>query len=411
MGQSICRYCGAELKICMTDLGVAPLSNDYLANNRLSKGQHTLPLKVFYCDACKLVQVVDYEMPEGVFNEEYKYYSSFSTSWLKHSENYVDYIVKRLELTNTSKVMEIASNDGYLLQYFKKYQINPLGIEPSTSTAEIAKSKGIETIDDFFGATLAEKLVCERDKFDLIIGNNVLAHVPYIGDFVKGLSLALKESGTITLEFPHLLNLIKYNQFDTIYHEHFSYLDILSVKRIFHDNGMKIYDIQKLDTHGGSLRVFISHKANANVDISEAVENIINEELAFGLDKVNVYKEFHEKVKNIKLNIWAKLINLKKNKKTIVGYGAAAKGNTLFNYCGIKNDIIDYVADISPFKQNLYLPGSFIPVVSPERIKETKPDYVLIIPWNLKTEIISQLSYIREWGGRFLVLIPEITEL
>ena len=411
MEKILCRYCGTELKVCMADLGFSPLSNDYLAESSISKGQYTLPLKVYYCDCCKLVQVINYETPQGVFNEDYKYYSSFSSSWLKHCEEYVDYIVKRLHLFEESKVLEIASNDGYLLQYFKKYQITPLGIEPSKSTAEIAKSKDIETIEAFFGEEFADKLVAERGRFHLIIGNNVLAHVPYIGDFVKGLKRSLEEDGTITIEFPHLLNLIRYKQFDTIYHEHFSYLDILAVKKIFEDNDLKIYDIQKLDTHGGSLRIYATHKENKHIAVLESVCKILDEEVAFGLNRKKTYEDFSEIVKRRKLEIWSKLIQLKKANKTIVGYGAAAKGNTLFNYCGIKNDIIDYVTDLSPYKQNYFLPGSIIPIVSPEKIKETKPDYVIIIPWNLKEEIINQLSFIREWNGKFLTLIPEIEEL
>lgn len=406
-----CRYCGKELKTCMTDLGFAPLSNDYLAESDIQKGQFTLPLKVFYCDSCKLVQVVNYETPEGVFNENYKYYSSFSSSWLKHSENYVDYIVERLALTSNSNVMEIASNDGYLLQYFKKYSISPLGIEPSTSTAEEARKKGVETLEEFFGLDYAKKLTSERGKFNLIIGNNVLAHVPYIGDFAKGLKEALTEDGTITMEFPHLLNLIKFKQFDTIYHEHFSYLDILAVKRIFEESGLKIYDIEKLETHGGSLRVFATHIENEKVGISKAVEEILEEEISFGLDNSKVYETFYEDVKKAKLDILKKLIELKSKGKAVVGYGAAAKGNTLFNYCGIKSDMIDYVADLSPYKQNFYLPGSLIPVVEPKRIRETKPDYVIIIPWNIKDEIMQQLSFIREWGGKFITLIPEVKEI
>lgn len=405
-----CRYCGAELKAYMIDLGLSPLSNDYLEEISIAKGQYTLPLRVCYCDYCKLVQVVDYKMPEGVFNQSYKYFSSFSKSWLLHSERYVDYIVERLGLCGTSRVMEIASNDGYLLQYFSKYGIAPLGIEPSTATADVAREKGIETLDRFFGQEFAEELVGQRGKFDLIIGNNVLAHVPFIGDFVKGLKEALDEKGTITMEFPHLLNLMKYHQFDTIYHEHFSYLSILAVSRIFSDNGLKIYDVQRLDTHGGSLRIFATHMENESFAIEKSVHEVKEEEIRYGLDKPDIYSQFAQGVKELKRKIWEKLAAIKGEGESIVGYGAAAKGNTLFNYCGIKKDMVDYVTDMSPYKQGLFLPGSIIPIVAPDKIRETKPDYIVIIPWNLKEEIMEQLQYVREWGCKFLTLIPDVME-
>lgn len=408
MNKLKCRYCGNELNVCMSDLGLAPLSNDYLGEEDIARGQYTLPLSVYHCKGCNLVQVVNYEAPDGVFNESYKYYSSFSSSWLKHSEEYVDFIVSKLNLQEDANVVEIASNDGYLLQYFGKYNIKPIGIEPASSTAQVAREKGIETIEALFGLDFAKELVKTKGKMDLIIGNNVLAHVPFIGDFVAGLKRALKDDGTITMEFPHLLNLMKYNQFDTIYHEHFSYLSILAVKRVFEDNGLKLYDVQKLSTHGGSLRIFATHVENMEKQVTGAVTDIINEEKEYGLEDEKKYIEFYNKTQKMKLDIWKQLIDLKERGKTIVGYGAAAKGNTLFNYCGIKSDVIDYVADLSPYKQNFYLPGSLIPIVSPEKIKETKPDYVIIIPWNIKEEIMEQLSYIREWDGKFITFIPEI---
>lgn len=403
-----CRYCGNELVTCMADLGLAPLSNDYLIKKNIEKGEHTLPLIVYHCTCCNLVQIANYEKPEGIFDEGYKYFSSFSKTWLKHCENYVDMIVERLSLNSKSKVLEIASNDGYLLQYFKKYNINPLGIEPSTATANVARKKGIDTIDAMFDHIFAELFVKERGKYDLIIGNNVLAHVPYIGDFVSGLNVVLSENGTITMEFPHLLNLIKYGEFDTIYHEHFSYLSIIALKRIFMENGLKIYDVEKISTHGGSLRIYATHLNNENLEISPSVEETIKEETAFGLDNDSVYESFSDMVIKRKYEIWSKIIELKKEGKTIVGYGAAAKGNTLFNYCGIKSDEIEYIADLNPYKQNLYCPGSLIPIVEPGRIMETKPDVVIIIPWNIKSEIANQLSFIKDWGGVFMTLIPEI---
>lgn len=400
-----CRYCKKPLKTLFADLGLEPLSNDYIEKENVGKGQYELPLRVAVCDNCKLVQVLDFELPEGIFNSEYKYFSSYSTSWLKHCEDYVEMIVDRLSLKKNSVVMEVASNDGYLLQYFKKYGIEPIGIEPSKSVAEVAIKKGIQTKIDFFGKNFAERLT---EKADLIIGNNVLAHVPDIGDFVKGLKIALKDNGTITVEFPHLLNLIKYNQFDTIYHEHFSYLSIIVVSKIFEEQGLKIYDVEKLDTHGGSLRVYATHVENERQNISKNVELIMDEEKQFGMDENKIYLDFSEKIKKIKIDILEKIIELKKSGKKIVGYGAAAKGNTLFNYCGIGKEIIDYVVDANPNKQGRLLPGSLIPILKPDEIKKTKPDYVIIIPWNLKDEIHENLSFIKEWGGKFITLIPKV---
>lgn len=403
-----CRYCGEKLEICMADLGLAPLSNDYLAAERIANGQSFIPLKVYYCDNCNLVQISDYKAPESIFNSDYKYFSSFSTSWLKHCEIYVEEIINRLRLDKHSKVMEIASNDGYLLQFFLKRGIQPIGIEPSESTAIVAREKGIDTIVDYFGSSFANNHMKKYGKYDLVLGNNVLAHVPDIGDFVEGLKIVLADEGTITMEFPHLLNLLKYNQFDTIYHEHFSYLSILAVKRIFEEKGLKIYDIQKISTHGGSLRIYATHLENKKLVVNENVTDLVNEEIAYGMDRKECYEAFNQRVKLIKFHTLEILTKLKLEKKKIVGYGAAAKGNTLFNYCGIKNETVDYVADLSPYKMGLYLPGSLIPIVSPDRIKLEKPDYVIIIPWNLENEIVEQLKYIREWGGKFIVLVPEV---
>lgn len=389
------------------DLGLEPLSNDYVKKEAVGKGQYELPLRAAVCNKCKLVQILDFEMPDSIFNAEYKYFSSYSSSWLRHCKNYVDMIVKRLDLNENSNIVEIASNDGYLLQYFKEYGIEPLGIEPSQSVADVAIEKGIRTEVAFFGTEFAQKM---GKKADLIIGNNVLAHVPDIKGFVKGMKIALKETGVITVEFPHLLNLIKYNQFDTIYHEHFSYLSIVALKRIFEEQGLKIFDVEQLETHGGSLRVYATHIENMQVKIEEHVEEILQEEKKFGLEEKKVYQDFAKKVEQIKLNILEKLISLKKAGKTIVGYGAAAKGNTLLNYCGIGKEMIDYVVDANPNKQGNLLPGTLIPILSPDEIKKTKPDYIIIIPWNLSEEIQQELAYIREWGAKFLVLIPEVRE-
>lgn len=390
------------------DLGLSPLSNDYITKDRINKGQFELPLRVAVCDNCKLVQTLELEIPDNIFNSEYKYFSSYSTSWLKHCQNYVDMIVKKLSLNSDSTVMEIASNDGYLLQFFLDYNISPIGIEPSQSVANAAIAKGINTKIEFWSSQYAANL---KEKADLMIANNVLAHVPDIRDFVYGMKLGLKENGVITIEFPHLLNLIKYNQFDTIYHEHFSYLSILAIKKIFEENGLKIFDIEKLSTHGGSLRVYATHIENDKIGINPMVQEVLKEELDYGLAGQNVYEDFLVGVKDHKLTILEKLVALKKSGKTIVGYGAAAKGNTLFNYCGIDRTIIDYVVDANPHKQNCLLPGSLIPILAPEEIKNTKPDYIIIVPWNLKEEIKNTLSYTKEWGAKFLVLIPQVEEI
>ena len=403
-----CRYCNKNLSKLFVDLGLSPLSNDYITKDRVNKGQLELPLRVAVCDNRKLVQTLELEIPDNIFNSEYKYFSSYSTSWLKHCKDYVDMIVERFSLNQDSTVIELASNDGYLLQFFLEHKISPIGIEPSKSVADAAIAKGINTKIAFWNTQYAANL---KEKADLMIANNVLAHVPDIKDFVYGMKLGLKENGVITIEFPHLLNLIKYNQYDTIYHEHFSYLSILSTKKIFEENGLKIFDIEKLETHGGSLRVYATHIENDKITINRRVEEVLEEEITYGLAGQQVYDDFLVKVKNHKLDILEKLVALKKSGKTIVGYGAAAKGNTLLNYCGIDRTIIDYVVDANPHKQNCLLPGSLIPILSPEEIKKTKPDYIIIIPWNLKEEIKNTLSYTKEWGAKFLVLIPQVEEI
>lgn len=405
-----CRYCGTENVTKFIDLGLQPLSNDYILKENLAKGQHFLPLKAVYCEECNLVQIVNYKMPEGIFNSDYKYFSSFSTSWLEHCRQYVKMIVHKLELDESSSVIEIASNDGYLLQYFPEYGINPLGIEPSTDTAKVAIEKGIETISEFFGEDYAKELLEIRGGADLVICNNVLAHVPFIGDFVRGLKIILKKSGTITLECQHLLNVIKFKQFDTIYHEHFSYLSLCSLTRIFEDAGLKIYDVEKLPTHGGSLRIYVCHAESGTYKTEDIVAELLQEEQQYGLNMSGTYNEFDESVRVLKREVLKKLISIKDSGKKIIGYGAAAKGNTFFNYCGIKTDMIEFVVDANPHKQGTYLPGSLIPVLSPDEISIVKPDYIVIIPWNLRDEISEQLSYVREWGCRFLIFIPEVEE-
>ena len=403
-----CRCCGSENVKEILDLGMQPLSNDYIARDKLASAQFFIPLKVGVCLDCWLCQVLYYEMPEKIFNEEYKYFSSFSSTWLNHCSDYVDMIVRRLGLNEKSNVLEVASNDGYLLQFFKKYGIESLGVDPSRATAEVAMLKGVNTIVEFWGKKFSRKL---NRKFDLIIGNNVLAHVPDILDFVEGMKYSLATKGTITVEFPHLLPLIENCYFDTIYHEHFSYLSLTSVNNVFRRCGLKVYDVEKQTTHGGSLRVYATHIDNDDLLESDQVADLLKKEHEFGVDNINRYFEFSDNVKNIKYNVLEKLINYKRENKVIVGYGAAAKGNTFFNYVGVGKEFIDYVVDASPYKQGSYLPGTQIPIYDIEKIKETKPDVVVIIPWNIKDEVVKILSFVREWGGQIITLMPTISEV
>lgn len=403
-----CRFCNHELSFEFIDLVNSPPSNSYLSLEQLNEPEVFYPLKLYVCDKCYLVQIDEYKKSDDIFNNQYAYFSSYSSSWLKHSEEYVDMISKRLNFDDKSQIYEIASNDGYLLQYFKKQNINCIGIEPTANTAKVAIEKGIETIVDFFGKRLASKLVGSKRKADLIIGNNVLAHVPDINDFVGGLKILLQESGTITMEFPHLLQLIKQNQFDTIYHEHFSYLSLYTVKQIFEYHQLCIYDVEELKTHGGSLRIFATHINNSSLPVSKNIATLLEKENRSGLTKLDGYKGFQNTADTVKYNLLNFLIEQKLNNKIVAAYGAAAKGNTLLNYCGVKKDLISFVVDKSPHKQNKFLPGSHIPIVSEEKIKEIKPEYVIILPWNIKEEIIEQLNYIEEWGGKFVVAIPNL---
>lgn len=399
-----CRFCETPIKDVFIDLINAPASNSYLTVEQLNEPEVYYPLKTFICDKCFLVQLDEYKKSDEIFNENYAYFSSFSTSWLEHAKNYVDMIVKRLQLSKDSFVTEIASNDGYLIKNFKKYNIPCVGIEPTKSTAKVAKEMGINVIEEFFSNKLAQNL----EPSDLIIGNNVIAHVPNIVDFIKGLKICLKPNGTITLEFPHILKLIQENQFDTIYHEHFSYLSLYTINKIFKKCELKIYDVKELPTHGGSLRIYATHKENNNITEKLNVAKIINNEVEFGLTKIETYKSFQEKIIEIKYDLIQTLLKIKKDKKTIIAYGAAAKGNTLLNYFGIRNDLIPYVVDKSPYKQNLYLPGSHIQICDEKIIKELKPDYIFILPWNLEKEIIEQLSYTKQWNCNFLTAIPNV---
>ena len=398
-----CRFCKKELKIEFVDLINQPASNSYLSKEQLNEPEVFYPLRIFVCSACKLVQVDEYKKSNDIFDNDYAYFSSYSTSWLAHAKSYVDYMTERLSLDQNSLVTEIASNDGYLLQFFKEKNIPCLGIEPTSNTAAVARKKGIDVIGEFFGSTLAKTL----DKSDLILGKNVLAHVPDINDFVRGLKIALKPEGTVTMEFPHLLNLIKENQFDTIYHEHFSYLSFHSVKQIFENQGLKLYDVEKYPTHGGSIRVFAAHD-NSSIKTSENVDDILKEERSFGLFDIEIYKSFQQKTDKVKNDLLKFLLQVKKENKTVAAYGAAAKGNTLLNYAGVKSDIVDFVVDKSPYKQGKYLPASHIPIVDEAMIQKSKPDYILILPGNLKDEIIEQLKYINEWDGKFVVAVPKL---
>jgi len=397
-----CRHCGKELHYEFINLYNSPPSNSYLTKAQLNEPEIMYPLKLYVCEHCFLVQIDEYKKSSDIFNSEYPYFSSYSSSWLEHAKKYVDKITKALNLNSNSYVLEIASNDGYLLQYFKKKNIPCLGIEPTASTAKAAREKGIDVLEKFFDSSTAKTL----KKADLIIGNNVLAHVPDINNFVAGLKVALNSNGTITMEFPHLLNLINLNQFDTIYHEHFSYLSLITVQKVFSSQGLKVYNVEELLTHGGSLRIYATHDENSVLAIENSVDYVIKKEIAAGLGTVEGYRGFEEKVQKVKWDFIDFLLKAKREGKKIAAYGAAAKGNTFLNYCGIKSDIIDFVVDASPHKQGKYLPLSHIPIVSEDVLKQEKPDYIIILPWNLCDEIAKQLEYAKSWGAQLVIAIP-----
>jgi len=403
-----CRFCNKQLTHQFVSLGSSPLSNSYLTREQLHKMEPFYPLEVYVCDDCFLVQLEEFESPENIFSD-YAYFSSYSDTWLKHAKDYVNKMINLFGIDNKSYVVEIASNDGYLLQYFVGKGVPVLGIEPAANVAEVAEQKGIPTEVVFFGTETAKRLASEGKYADLLLGNNVLAHVPNLSDFVAGLKILLKPQGVITMEFAYLIRLMEETQFDTIYHEHFSYFSFLTAEKVFAAHGLTIFDVEELSTHGGSLRIYARHSESVNKGISESVNQLIRKEQKDGLDKIETYQTFGEKVKKIKRNILNFLIQAKEEGKTIVGYGAPAKGNTLLNYCGIKTDFIDYTVDRNPYKQGRYLPGSHIPIEAPEKIRETKPDYVFILPWNIKDEIMEQMSFIREWGGKFVIPIPKLT--
>lgn len=403
-----CRFCKSELRHTFVDLGMSPLCETYLQPEQLSQMEPFYPLHVFVCEKCFLVQLEEFVSPDNIFTE-YAYFSSYSESWLEHCRRYTQQMIDRFRLDEKSLIVELASNDGYLLQYFVRKNIPVLGIEPAANVAKVAEEKKISTLVKFFGKQLAAELASEGKQADLLIGNNVLAQVPDLCDFVAGMKILLKPRGVLTLEFPHLLRLMEENQFDTIYHEHFSYFSFSTVKTILGAYGLVVFDVEELPTHGGSLRMFGRHSDDDSKPISSHIVELSRREEAVGLGRLEGYCSFGEKVKKTKRQLLECLINVKQRQKSIVGYGAPGKGNTLLNYCGVGTDFIDYTVDRNPFKHGRFTPGTHIPIFPPERIFETRPDYVLILPWNLKNEIIQQMVGIREWGGKFIVPIPEAT--
>ena len=407
MQHSRCRFCSTPLRHKMIDLGKTPLANSYVRPDDMKKGETFYPLCAYVCENCFLVQLEEFKTSEEIFSE-YFYLSSFSETWLNHAKEYTDRMTERFGLNVDSQVIEIASNDGYLLQFFVQKNIPVLGIEPAANVARIARNKGIPTETLFWGVKTAHGIRSKGIQADLLIGNNVLAHVPNINDFVGAMKLVLKPHGIVTMEFPHLMNLIEKNQFDTIYHEHFSYFSFESAERIFATHGIILFDVEELPTHGGSLRIYGKHAEDQTKDISERVFNLKRREKAGGYADLKLYQLLAEKVRAFKRDILEFLIGLKREGKSIAGYGAPAKATTLLNYCGIGMDFLDYTVDRNPYKQGCFLPGVQIPIFPPEKILETKPDYLLILPWNIKDEIIGQMSGIRTWGGQFITLIPEI---
>ena len=400
-----CRHCGNLLNKTFIDLGYAPPSNAYLTKSQLNEHELYFPLKVFVCNNCWLVQTEDYNNADDLFNAEYAYFSSTSTSWLKHAKKYCDLIINKLKLNEKSFVIEIASNDGYLLKNFVNKGIPCLGIEPTKNTAEASIKLNIPVVQEFFGEKLAKKLESNNQKADLICGNNVYAHVPNINDFTYGLKIALKKGGTITLEFPHLLNLIKYKQFDTIYHEHFSYLSLYTVKKIFETFGLKIYDVEELQTHGGSLRIYACHNDDIRI-VTNNVLNLLSIEEKFGLTNITIYNNFQQEAIKIKNNLLTFLIEQYNLGKKVYAYGAAAKGNTLLNFAGIKSDLIKFVFDAAESKQLMYMPGSHIPILPPEILNTDIPDYIFVLPWNISEEVQNQLQHLSEKGAKFVTAIP-----
>jgi SAM-dependent methyltransferase len=403
-----CRFCGTPLEHRVVDLGMSPLCESYLAADQLDRMEPFYPLHVWVCSKCYLVQLNEYVAPEEIFTE-YAYFSSFSESWLQHAKDYVEMIVDRLQLSAASFVVELASNDGYLLQNFVAKGIPCLGIEPAENVAAAATERGVPTDVSFFGESRGRELALEHGRADLVLGNNVLAQVPDLNDFVAGIPEILKPEGTVTIEFPHVLKMLDENQFDTIYHEHFCYFSLLSSEAIFAAHGMTIFDVEELWTHGGSLRIYARHAADTTRPISARLLELRAREEAAGFRDVATYAAFEERVRETKRRLVGMLSELKSQGKRIVGYGAPGKGNTLLNYCGIRTDFLDFTVDRNPYKQGRFLPGTHIPILPPEQLDEARPDYIFILPWNFKDEILEQLGYAREWGGRFIIPIPEPT--
>jgi SAM-dependent methyltransferase len=400
-----CRCCGVDVENTFVNLGMSPLANSFLTSGQLNQMERFYPLHPRVCGQCFLVQLEEFECPERIFGD-YAYFSSFSQTWLDHAHKYADGMIERFQLDGKSLVVEVASNDGYLLQYFQQKGVPVLGVEPARNVAEAARMKGIRTVSKFFGLDTARGLEAAGQQADLIVANNVLAHVPDLRDFLAGLKLALKPCGIITAEFPHLLQLIEGNQFDTIYHEHFSYFSFCTSEEIFRKQGLTVFDVEEIQTHGGSLRLYACHEGASSQQVQPSALQLREREIAAGIHDLQTYTGFGDRVRETKRRLLDLLIRLKREGRSIVGYGAPAKGNTLLNYCGIGKDFIDYTVDVSPHKQNHFLPGTHIPICSPEKIRLTQPDYVLILPWNLRDEIIGQLADVRRWGGRFIIPIP-----
>jgi len=405
-----CRYCRAPLRTTFADLGMSPLCQTHIAPDQLHEMEPFYPLHAYVCDRCFLVQLQEFVTPDSIFGE-YAYFSSYSTSWVEHARRYAEMAITRFGLGKASKVMEIASNDGYLLQHFVARGVPVLGIEPAANVAKVAAEKGVPTTVRFFGRNAAEDIAREHRQPDLLLGNNVLAHVPDLNDFVAGMKRLLAPGGVITMEFPHLQRLMAENQFDTIYHEHFSYFSFAVVEKVFAHHGLTMFDVEELPTHGGSLRIYARHAENTALQVEEGIDALRQREIEDGFLTLDRYRGFGEQVKSTKRKLLSFLIDAKQRGKRVVGYGAPGKGNTLLNYCGIRTDFLDFTVDANPYKQGKFTPGTRIPILAPERIREARPDYVLILPWNLKDEISRAASYISEWGGRFAVPIPEIRVL
>lgn len=401
-----CRHCHANALLTLIDLGSAPPSNAYLTNLTMRRPEKWFPLKVLVCESCWLVQAESYSRAAELFNDEYAYFSSFSEQWLKHAESYVDSMVQRFGLTPASHVVEVASNDGYLLQYVKQRGISCLGIEPTASTSAAARLKGIEVTEDFFGTRLAKKLLAQGRQADLMVANNVLAHVPDVDDFAAGFAVLLKPQGVVTFEFPHIMHLIEECQFDTIYHEHFSYLSFSTVVDILNGNGLAVFDVEELGSHGGSLRVYAQRKDTGLHPMCDKVAELLGKEAEAGMKRAAYYEGFQEHADKVKNDFLFFLLEAKRSGKIVAGYGAAAKGNTLLNYAGVRPDLLSYVVDRNAAKQGKFMPGSRIPIVAEEYLQQMRPDYVVIIPWNLRDEVMAQLAYIREWGGQFVTVVP-----